>query len=367
MGRASGRRIAALAVLAAMIAGCGDAQQTAATSQQRNDPDPAATTTTAAPTPTPTVDLGARGEAAAAVVREFYAAVDAKRFSDAWGRFGPAIQQQLGGLATWQAGYAHTRSTRVDSVSGTASDPTHATVEVRLHSVDEDACTRSVTQRFAGTWTLRRVAGRWQASKLAIAKTGGGTLRQASRCTPSSTTQPSSSSSPSADSSSADSPADPDTSGSSGGRVCYPSIKLETVHLAAVHLPAVRLPAVTVGDLHIPARTLAARTLPAQTIPGRTLPGRCFSVPKAFALANTTVRTSNYDALDPGYSPTLTSEYWDAAPDVSVPDPTAAGSANSTPPAFPRTSTCAPTSVATGPSCTAIGATAPATDYQPAA
>src|SRR6185312_16574137 len=102
------------------------------------------------------------------------------------------------------AGYTHTRSTRVDSVSGTASAPNRATVEVRLHSVDQDACKRSVTQRFAGTWTLRRVAGRWQASKLAIAKTGGGTLRQASQCTPSSTTQPSSPSPP--PSTSADSP-----------------------------------------------------------------------------------------------------------------------------------------------------------------
>jgi hypothetical protein len=90
--------------MTAVIAGCGEAQQKATTSQQRSDPGPAATTTAAATAPTPTVDLGARGEAAAAVVREFYAAVDAKRFSDAWGRFGPAIQQQLGGLATWQAG-----------------------------------------------------------------------------------------------------------------------------------------------------------------------------------------------------------------------------------------------------------------------
>ena len=324
-------------MLAAMIAGCGDARQNTTTSEQRSDPDPGATTTTAATAPTPTVDLGARGEAAAAVVREFYSAIDAKRFSDAWGRFAPAIRKQLGGLATWQAGYTHTRSTRVDSVSGTASDPTHATVAVRLHSVDQDACRRSVTQRFAGTWTLRRVAGRWQASQLAIAKTGGGALRKASQCTPSSTTQPSSSPSPSADSSSADSPsADRDTSGSSGGRVCYPSIKLETVHLAAVHLPAVRLPAVTVGDVHIPARTIAARTLPAQTIPGRTLAGRCLDVPKAFALANTTVRTSNYDALDHGYSPTLTSEYWDAAPDVSVPDPTAAGFGELNAAGFPK-------------------------------
>ena len=108
------------------------------------------------------------------------------------------------------------------------------------------------------------------------------------------------------------------------------------MHLAAVHLPAVRLPAVTVGDLHIPARTIAARTLPAQTIPGSTLPRRCFNVPKAFALANTTVRTSNYDALDPGYSPTLTSEYWDAASDVSVPDPTAAGFGELNAAGFPK-------------------------------
>jgi hypothetical protein len=322
----------------ALFVGCGGAQKQrpVQSSEPLGDTQPARTTTTA--TPTAPVDLRARGAAAATVVREFYAAVDAKRFSDAWPRLSSAIQQKLGGLDTWQAGYTHTRSTKVDSAVGTATDATHATVDVRLHSRDVDSCGRSVTQRFAGTWTLRRFSGRWQASNLAIDKTGGGTLRSASQCT---SPTPPSTGAQAPRSSSSSSRAGSESAGSgtgegSDGRVCYPSLKLPAVHLPAVHLPAVHLPAVTVGGERIPAQTIPAQTIPAQTIPAQTLPGGCFDAPKSFAIGNTTVRTSNYAALDPGYSPALSTKYWDSTPDVSVPDPTAAGFGELNAAGFPK-------------------------------
>jgi hypothetical protein len=326
-----------MAVTVIVFAGCGDAQQPhdrGQTSEPRSDPHP--TTTARAPTQAPQVDLNARGTAAAAVVREFYAAVDAQRFSAAWQRLNADIQQQFGGLERWRAGYAHTRSTSLDSAVGTASDPTHATVEVRLHSLDMDACDRSITQRFAGTWTLRRMEGRWQATKLAVTKTGGGTLRSASECPPptsgSTDEHQSSSPRPQPDSGSADSRG----SDSGNERACYPPITLKAVHLPAVHLPAVHLPAVTVGDQHIPAQTIPAQTIPAQTIPAQTIPGGCYEAPKSFAIKNTTVRTSNYANLDPGYSGTLSTKYWNSTPGVSVPDPTAAGFGELNAAGFPK-------------------------------
>jgi hypothetical protein len=119
-------------------------------------------------------------------------------------------------------------------------------------------------------------------------------------------------------------------------RVCYPTIKLKAVHLPAVRLPAVHLPAVTVGDQHIPTQTIPAQTIPAQTIPAQTIPGGCYDAPKSFAIGNTTVRTSNYAAVDPGYSGTLSTKYWDSTPDVSVPDPTAAGFGELNDAGFPK-------------------------------
>jgi hypothetical protein len=234
----------------------------------------------------------------------------------------------------------HTLSTTVDNAVGAASDGTHATVEVRFHSVDQDACRRSVTQRFSGTWTLRRIAGRWQATKLAVAKTGGGTLRSVAECESrlgSGDRTQRSSASPSPGSSASGSK--PEASGSGGSdktRVCYPSIELKAVHLPAVHLPAVHLPAVTVGDERIPAQTIPAQTVPAQTIPAQSVPGGCFDVPRAFARANTTVRTSNYAALDAGYSEAFSDRYWSATPDVSMPDPTAAGFGEFNAAGFPK-------------------------------
>lgn len=60
-------------------------------------------------------------------------------------------------------------------------------------------------------------------------------------------------------------------------------------------------------------------------------------MPKAFALPNTTVRVSNYAAIDPGYSPTLTGAYWNSAGQgVSVPDTTAPGFGEFNAAGFPK-------------------------------
>jgi hypothetical protein len=312
------------ALLAALVLGaCGSSSGAKADAVTTSDPPPAATTV--APTQTPALDLHARGAAAAAVVREFYGAVNAHRFAAAWQRLSPGVQRQFGSLERWRAGYSDTRSTSLSSGVGTASDASHATVDVRLHSVDVDACGRSVTQRFAGTWSLHRVGGRWQATKLSIAKTGGGTLRSASECSSSSPTASDEHGASSLGRSQDSGSADGTGTGRGDERVCYPAIKLDAVRLPAVHLPAVHLPAVTVGNQDLPAQTIPAQTLPAQTIPAQTIPGGCYDAPKSFAIANTTVRTTNYTALDPGYSRTLSTKYWTSTPNVSVPDATAAG------------------------------------------
>jgi hypothetical protein len=77
--------------------------------------------------------------------------------------------------------------------------------------------------------------------------------------------------------------------------------------------------------------------LSAVDLPATTVPGGCFSVPRAFTLANTTVRVRNYPSLDPEFSPTLSQRYWDlVGPGISVPDPTAPGFDEFNAAGFPR-------------------------------
>jgi len=245
------------------------------------------------PAPAPaerSVDLAARGDAAAHVVGDFYRAVNKRQWADAWSRLSPAVQQRFGGMTSWQSGFQHTDSTTVLSAVGTAGSATTATVDVTLRSVDTDACGRAVTQRFTGTWTLARGNGRWAATAIALAKSGGGTLRTADQCADAAT--------------GGTSRAETDTTASGNTtKVCFPEVKLPEVRLPTVHLPKVTLPAVTIGDTHIPARTIPSSTIAARTIPARTIPGRCVDAPNSFALNKTTVRISGYDTLDPSYSP----------------------------------------------------------------
>lgn len=269
----------------------------------------------------PRVDLAVRAEGAATVVRDFYAAIDRQDYTTAWSRLSPSLREQFGGLATWRAGYATTRSTRVAVNSARASDGNHASVAVDLRSVDRDACNETVRQRFAGTWRLTRVDGRWRATSVDLDKTSGGTVRTRIAECPNAGQGDRAS----REGERAGERGGVGEAGERSGTVCYPEARLPSVHLDAVKLPAVRLPAVTVGDRRIPARTIPARTIPARTIPARTIPGRCFDVPNAFELSRTTVRVSNYDGLDTDFSPGLSRDLWDSVPSLSTPDYTAQG------------------------------------------
>jgi hypothetical protein len=118
-----------------------------------------------------------RAQAVAGVVRNYYGDLSAKRLSAAWARLSPAVQAQLGGYDTWAAGQEGTVDVTVTSVHTEQVSKTVASVAVALRSTSVDICSRTVHQRFAGTWTLSRSGGRWVAASLHIEKTGGGTER----------------------------------------------------------------------------------------------------------------------------------------------------------------------------------------------
>jgi hypothetical protein len=119
----------------------------------------------------------ARAHAVASVVRDYYGNLDAKNLDAAWARLSPAVQAQLGGYDTWAAGQEGTVDVTVTSVHTEHASKSSASVAVALRSTSVDVCSRTVHQRFAGTWTLARTGGRWTATNLHIEKTGGGTER----------------------------------------------------------------------------------------------------------------------------------------------------------------------------------------------
>lgn len=120
-------------------------------------------------------------------------------------------------------------------------------------------------------------------------------------------------------------------------RTCYPSVHLPATHLPASTIPASTIPGTTINGVKMAPVHLPATHLPAINLPPVNLPGSCIEVPRAFALAKTTVRVSGYGALDPKFSSKLSESYWTAAgPDVSIPDPTAPGFGEDNAAGFPR-------------------------------
>jgi hypothetical protein len=116
------------------------------------------------------------------------------------------------------------------------------------------------------------------------------------------------------------------TASSSSTKTCYPATHIASVRIPGTHIAGQTIPGTTINGQTLPTVQLAPVDLPPVTLPATTIPGGCFSVPAAFAIGNTSVRISNYNAIDPNYSSTLTQRYWSADPQgTSTPDPNAPG------------------------------------------
>ncbi len=105
-------------------------------------------------------------------VRDYYAALDARRFAVAWGMLAPGLRSAFGGFATWRRGYARTVA---NTLSGLRVRPAGAgaTVGLTLRAGDRDACGRTVVQRFAVTWQLARTDAGWLATAAAARALSG--------------------------------------------------------------------------------------------------------------------------------------------------------------------------------------------------
>jgi hypothetical protein len=77
--------------------------------------------------------------------------------------------------------------------------------------------------------------------------------------------------------------------------------------------------------------------LPAQYLPAQHISGACFDSASAPLPSQTTVRIKGYRAIDPAYSPTLSTHYWSGAgPTVSYPDVYASGFGGINAAGFPK-------------------------------
>jgi hypothetical protein len=129
-------------------------------------------------TVTPTVpDTAALEVSATQFLRNYYLDLEVQDFHGAWRRLGADVRATFGGYEAWQAGFEHTISQRATDIDAIVTGSS-ASVALTLHATDIDACADSVRQRFAQTWTLTRIDGRWQATGVTARKVSGQTPAQ---------------------------------------------------------------------------------------------------------------------------------------------------------------------------------------------
>jgi hypothetical protein len=127
------------------------------------------------PSPAPGPTRAALTSSAKQYVEAYYTAIDLHDWQSAWGRLPSATRSAAGDLSKWRSGYANTISQTLSGVDASMDSDRTATVRLKLHSTDFDACAKSVHQRFAFAWALARQNGRWIATSVSSSKEAGGT------------------------------------------------------------------------------------------------------------------------------------------------------------------------------------------------
>jgi hypothetical protein len=107
-------------------------------------------------------------------VEAYYTAIDLHDWQSAWDRLPASTRSATSDLTKWRSGYANTIRTNLTGVEASMGSDTTATVQLKLHSTDFDACSDSVHQRFAIAWSLARQRGRWTATSISSSKEAGG-------------------------------------------------------------------------------------------------------------------------------------------------------------------------------------------------
>jgi outer membrane biosynthesis protein TonB len=105
-------------------------------------------------------------------VRTYYAALDDRRFADAWKLLSPAVRTHFGTFAHWRAGYATTLASSPEDVKVVPAADGSATVRHVLVARDRTKCGGTVERRFAVTWKLAPAASGWTVANLSATASG---------------------------------------------------------------------------------------------------------------------------------------------------------------------------------------------------
>jgi hypothetical protein len=145
--------------------------------------------------------------------------------------------------------------------------------------------------------------------------------------------------------------------GAAASQICWAGYTLAAVHFPATRLPGGTIPGGTipggtipgfcfaghcypptkVAPVHVAPMHVAPVDIPAMTIPAQHIPRTCFNTGATPRPAQTTVRLSDYGALDPSFSAQLSSRYWsNVGAAVSIPDVTAPGFGELNAAGFPK-------------------------------
>jgi len=118
---------------------------------------------------------------AVAFMRTYYRLVSDERFLRAWRMLHRRVRRQIGPFYRWKAGYRRSLGVSVRSARARLSRGggfVRAVVNVSLRSRDRDACSGQVVrQYFRGHWLLSPRPYSWEAVRVRMRKTGGGTVR----------------------------------------------------------------------------------------------------------------------------------------------------------------------------------------------
>jgi hypothetical protein len=107
------------------------------------------------------------------VVRDYYAALDGRRFRDAWSRLDASVQQGFGSFASWRHGYRRTRGHRLTDLRVTSEAGGAHRVTLVLEAADATPCGAPVARTFAVVWRLMLTGGDWRAIELRATKLTG--------------------------------------------------------------------------------------------------------------------------------------------------------------------------------------------------
>lgn len=106
-------------------------------------------------------------------LREYFALVNRREYSKAWGMVSDSVRDQFGGFEAWVDGFATTESSRIVSIEPTGKSGESESFQLEIQAVDEGPCEEALVRGFAGGWTLQPKGNGWVITAAAFDQVSG--------------------------------------------------------------------------------------------------------------------------------------------------------------------------------------------------